>query len=138
MFLGYVKLILDEVIKLRCKYNTLKKARKHAKKILPTEPCSLVEKYLQGSQKPAKEDVVAAIRTHFSKPALPAASLMGTEKNNSCSCKGKCATKKCRLFAKAVMNFVVLCVHVARQSVKTPREHINIYSLHVACRVTKY
>lgn len=95
MFLGYVKLILDEVIKLRCKYNTLKKARKHAKKILPTEPCSLVEKYLQGSQKPAKEDVVAAIRTRFSKPALPAASLMGTEKNNSCSCKGKCATKKC-------------------------------------------
>jgi hypothetical protein len=95
MFLGYVKLILDEVIKLRCKYNTLKKVRKHAKKILPTEPCSLVEKYLQGSQKPAKEDVVAAIRIRFSKPALPAASLTGTEKNNLCSCKGKCAMKKC-------------------------------------------
>ena len=81
-------------MKLRCKHNTLKKARKHAKKILPPEPCSLVEKYLKGRPKPSKEVVVAAIRSRFSKPALPLTHAP-TEKENSCSCKGKCATKRC-------------------------------------------
>ena len=59
------------MVQLRSRYNTLKKARKHAKKILPPEPCSLVEKYLKGKQRPSKKDVVTAKRSQFSKPALP-------------------------------------------------------------------
>ena len=90
--LGYVKLILDEVVQLRSRHNTLNEARKHAKKILPPEPCSLVEKYLKGKQRPSKKDVLTVKRSRFSKPALP---LTQTVKKNSCSCKGKCATKKC-------------------------------------------
>ena len=70
-FLGYVKLILDEVMQLRSKHNTVKKAKKHAKNILPREPCSLVLKYLKAMQKQFKEDLVAAKRSRFSKPALP-------------------------------------------------------------------
>ncbi len=46
LFLGYVKQIFDEVIRLRRVYPTIAKASAKAKLVLPQEPCSLVEKYL--------------------------------------------------------------------------------------------
>ena len=49
--IGYVQFILNEVMKLRSQYNTIKKAKVHAHDILPTEPQSLVAQYLAGKEK---------------------------------------------------------------------------------------
>jgi hypothetical protein len=54
-----VELILNEVVHLRYKYPTLKKAKVHANEVLPVEPKSLVEQYLAGKDRPSKEQVVA-------------------------------------------------------------------------------
>lgn len=89
-FVGYVRTIFNEVINLRTKYTTLVKASAHAKKILPPEPCTLVEKYLAGKERPSKEEVVSARHSRCTKPALPT----NTE-SSSCFCKGKCATRAC-------------------------------------------
>ena len=40
--------------------------------MLPVEPKSLVEQYLEGKERPSKEQVVASRKSRFSKPALPA------------------------------------------------------------------
>lgn len=57
--------------------------RKHSK------DKDLVEKYLHGSQKPLKENVVAAMRTGFSKPVL-SSTHTAPENENSCSSSRKC------------------------------------------------
>ena len=87
-------LILKEAVQLRSKYNTLKKAKVHANEVLPIEPKSLVEQYLEGKERPSKEQVVASRKSRFSKPALPASTESESAKK-PCACKGKCATKKC-------------------------------------------
>ena len=60
--------------------------------MLPVEPKSLVEQYLEGKERPSKEQVVASRKSRFSKPALTA-STEGQSAKKPCSCKGKCATK---------------------------------------------
>ena len=79
----------------RRKHTTLKKAKAHADKMLPVEPKSLVEKYLEKKERPSKEEVVAGRKSRFSKPALPADKESGSAIKKPCFCKGKCATKKC-------------------------------------------
>ena len=87
-------LILKEAVQLRSKYNTLKKAKVHANEVLPIEPKSLVQQYLEGKERPSKEQVVASRKSRFSKPALPATTESESAKK-PCACKGKCSTKKC-------------------------------------------
>ena len=87
-------LILEEAVQLRRSYNTLEKAKVHANDVLPVEPRSLVEQYLQGKKRPSKEQVVASRKSRFSKPALPTSKESQLAKK-PCACKGKCATKKC-------------------------------------------
>ena len=88
-----MKLVFEEVVNLRSQYQTLDKAKDHAKEVLPPEPCMLVEKYLTGKERPSKEQVVARQHTHFSEPALLPDN---TESERMlCSCKGKCATRAC-------------------------------------------
>ena len=48
-------MILNEVMKLRSQCQSLKKAKAHAHDMLPTEPQSLVAKYLTGKERPSKE-----------------------------------------------------------------------------------
>ena len=87
-------LILKEAVQLRSKYNTLKKAKVHANEVLPIEPKSLVEQYLEGKERPSKEQVVASRKSRYSKRALPASTESESAKK-PCACKGKCFTKKC-------------------------------------------
>ena len=70
-FTGYVQLILNEVMRLRSQYKTIKKAKVYAHDMLPAEPQSLVAQYLEGKERPSKEQVVASRKSRFSKPALP-------------------------------------------------------------------
>ena len=49
----------------------MKKAKVHANVVLPAEPQSLVEQYLEGKERPLKEQVVSNRKSHFSTPALP-------------------------------------------------------------------
>ncbi len=91
LFLGYVKQIFDEVIRLRTVYPTIAKASANAKLVLPQEPCSLVEKYLANRERQPKEEIVAARHTCYSQLALP---LLHRE-DITCYCKGKCATRAC-------------------------------------------
>ena len=81
-----------ECLKLRQDFPTVKKALKNAAVVLPEEPVSLVESYLKGSSRVAKETVVARRHSRFTKPALP--ELSYTEAA-ACSCSEKCATKRC-------------------------------------------
>ena len=60
--------------------------------MLPVEPKSLVEQYLEGKERPSKEHVVASRKSRFSKPALTASTDRQSAKK-PCACKGKCATK---------------------------------------------
>ena len=60
--------------------------------MLPVEPKSLVEQYLEGKERPSKEQVVASRKSRFSKPALPAITERQSAKK-PCACQGKCATK---------------------------------------------
>jgi hypothetical protein len=92
--IAYVQLILNDVVKLRNQHNTIEKAMVYAKSVLPTEPRSLVEQYLEGKERPTKESVVANIRSRFSTPALPVSNERGSGQKH-CVCKGKCATRKC-------------------------------------------
>ncbi|CAB4018413.1 Hypothetical predicted protein [Paramuricea clavata] len=50
----YIQTVQEECLKLRNDFSTLKKAISHSKELLPEEPVTLVEKYLDGKQpKPA-------------------------------------------------------------------------------------
>ena len=60
--------------------------------MLPVEPKSLVEQYLEGKERPSKEQVVASRKSRFSKPVLPAITERQSAKK-PCACQGKCATK---------------------------------------------
>ena len=71
---------------------TLRKAKVYANEVLPVEPKSLVEQYLQGKERPSKGQVVASRKSRFSKPALPASTERQSAKK-PCAFKGKCATK---------------------------------------------
>lgn len=84
----YVGKVYDKVIKMRQQFTTFKSARANAEQLLSKEPCTMVEKYLNGMEREPKEQVVANHKTRFSKPALPLETC-------SCSCKGKCATRAC-------------------------------------------
>ena len=95
-FTGYVQLILNEVMKLRSQYKTIKKAKVYALDMLPAEPQSLVAQYLARKERPSKEQVVASRKLRFSKPALPTSEKQRAE-NEPCACKGKCATRKHRI-----------------------------------------
>ena len=92
---GYDDLLLNEVVQLRSKYQTLKKAKAHSNEVLPAEPGSLVEKYLIGKERPLKEQVVASRNTRYTKPALSSENMENTDLQMLCSCKGKCATRRC-------------------------------------------
>ena len=70
--------------------------------MLPVEPKSLVEKYLEGKERPSKEQVVATRKSRFSKPALPVSKESRSAKK-PCACKGKCATKKCECRGRDLM-----------------------------------
>ena len=96
-----MQLILNEVMRLRSQYKTLKKAKVYADNMLPAEPQSLVAQYLAGKERPSKEDVVAKKRSLFSKPALPTSEGQRFQ-NKPCTCKGKCATRKCNCRAVEV------------------------------------
>lgn len=95
-------MILNEVMRLRDQYKTLRKAKAHADNMLPVEPQSLVAQYLAGKERPSKEEVVANRKSRFSKPALPTSEEQRS-KNKPCSCKGKCATRKCNCRAVEVL-----------------------------------
>ena len=88
-------------MRLRSQYKTLKKAKAYADNMLPAEPQSLVAQYLAGKERPSKEDVVANRRSRFSKPALPTSERQRSQ-NKPCTCKGKCATRKCNCRAVEV------------------------------------
>ena len=75
-------------------YPTLKKAKAHTITALPPEPRTLVEQYLEGKERQSKEQVVSNRKSRFSTPALPI-SRERTSDKRPCSCKGKCATRKC-------------------------------------------
>ena len=92
---GYVDLLLNEVVQLRSKYQTLKKAKAHSNEVLPAELGSLFEKYLIGKERPLKEQMVASRNTRYTKPALLSKNMENTDLDMSCSCKGKCATRRC-------------------------------------------
>ncbi|XP_028412060.1 uncharacterized protein LOC114534789 [Dendronephthya gigantea] len=100
---GYVQLILKETIQLRKQYPTIKKAKDHANKVLPTEPATLVEKYLVGKERPSKEEVITSRKSRFSTPALPTSQAEQRLSTKPCSCKGKCATKKCNCKATDIL-----------------------------------
>ena len=91
---------MNEVLLVRNQYKTFKKAKIHAKKVLPPEPKSLVDMYLEGKDRPSKEYVVANRNSRFSTPALPA---NREEGNKPCVCKGKCTTKKCECRAADIL-----------------------------------
>ena len=57
-------------MKLRSQYQSLKKAKAHAHDMLPTEPQSLVAKYLTGKERPSKEQVVASGHVSVNQPYL--------------------------------------------------------------------
>ena len=95
-----IEAIQLETLKLRTTYPTLKKALKHAKKILPDESESLVQKYLGGKQSESKESVIARRYSRFSTPAYPIA-----DDGITCKCSGKCATVR-RLLTRAVHQIV--------------------------------
>ena len=90
------------MVRLRSQYNTLKKAKAHAEEVLPAEPKTLVQQYLEGKERPSKEHVVASRKSRFSKPALPV-NKERTSNQKPCACKGKCATRKCDCKAAEVM-----------------------------------
>ena len=77
---GYDDLLLNEVVQLRSKYQTLKKAKAHSNEVLPAEPGSLVEKYLIGKERPLKEQVVASQNTRYTKPALSSENMENTHR----------------------------------------------------------
>ena len=52
-------------------FATVEKASKNARALLPKEPISLLESYLNGNSRLAKEVVVARRHSRFTKPALP-------------------------------------------------------------------
>jgi hypothetical protein len=87
--LEYIEAVQLESLELRAKYCTLKKAQKHAKQVLPKEPISLVEKYLDGNQAESKASVIARRYSRFLKPAYP------VQNESICRCSGKCATVRC-------------------------------------------
>ena len=89
LFLGYVKQIFDEVVRLRTVYRTLAKASANAKLVLPQEPCSLVEKYLANRERQPKEEIFAARHTRYSQPALP----LPHREDITCYCKGEVCNK---------------------------------------------
>lgn len=91
---GYVDLIFNEVIQQRKNFKTLDAAKLHSQEVLPTEPRSLVDKYLAGKERPSKEQVVANRHTRYSSPALVIENIENG--NVSCSCKGMCATRACK------------------------------------------
>ena len=70
--------------------------------MLPVEPKSLVELYLEGNERPSKEQVVASQKSRFSKPALPAIAERQSAKK-PCACQGKCATKNAVVGVKDLM-----------------------------------
>ena len=80
-----------ESVQLRAKHRTLKRAQKNANLVLPPEPMSLVEQYLNGKQAESKASVVNRRYSRFSKPALP----LPDQNKSSCTCSGKCATIRC-------------------------------------------
>ena len=84
---------MDEVLQLRSEQHNLKKARAFADKLLPQEPISMVKKYLEQKDRPSKEQVVDSRKSRFTKPALPEKA--DDTLSYMCSCKGKCATKRC-------------------------------------------
>ncbi|CAB4031322.1 Hypothetical predicted protein, partial [Paramuricea clavata] len=86
----YIQTIQEECLKLRNDFSTLKKAISHSKELLPEEPVTLVEKYLDGKQPKPKSDIVAAKHSRFTQPALP-----GVDEDH-CDCSGKCATRRCK------------------------------------------
>lgn len=76
---------------MRSRYQTLHKAKAHANEVLLVEPGTLVEQYLTGKERPLKEQVIASRKSRFTKPAF-------SSENTEivlCSCKGKCATRRC-------------------------------------------
>lgn len=79
-----------ESLSLRKKYNTLKKAKQHAKRILPHEPMSLVVKYQDGKEPESKASVVSRKYSRFSIPACPV-----QDDAVKCQCAGKCKTRRC-------------------------------------------
>lgn len=86
----YIETIHGEVIKLRKEFGTLKKAKCHAKELLPKEPISLVENYTKDTPRQPKAKVIASKYSRFSEPAYP----VQTERP-ICDCSGKCATVRC-------------------------------------------
>ena len=94
-FTGYVQLILNEVMRLRSQYKTIKKAKVYAH-MLPAEPQSLVAQYLEGKKRPSKEQVVASRKSRFSKPALPT-----SEKQRS---QNKPCATNCIYYSRACVN----------------------------------
>ena len=107
-FTGYVQLILNEVMRLRSQYKTIKKAKVYAHDMLPAEPQSLVAQYLEGKERPSKEQVVASRKSRFSKPALPTSEKQRSQNKPcakqkcncravevSCDSKCKCKVAKC-------------------------------------------
>ena len=60
--------------------------------MLPVEPKSFVEQYLEGKERPSKEQVVASRKSRFSKPALPAITERQSAKK-PCACQGKCSCR---------------------------------------------
>lgn len=88
-FTEYIQTIQCEAIKLRKDFGNIQKAKWHANELLPKEPISLVEKYLEGNQPQSKAEVIVNRYSRFTKPAYP------VEDECSCECSGKCATVRC-------------------------------------------
>ena len=86
----YIETIHCEVVRLRKDFGTLKKAKCHAKELLPKEPASLVEKYTKGTARQPKAEVIAKKYSRFTKPAYPV-----DKEHPMCDCSGKCATVRC-------------------------------------------
>ena len=86
ILLEYLQTVQHECLQLRKDFASLKKAKSHAKELLPEEPISLVEKYNDGKQPYAKADLVATRHSRFTLPALPV-------EGSHCDCSGKCSTK---------------------------------------------
>ena len=63
--------IQRECLKQIQDFATVEKASKNARALLPKEPISLLESYLNGNSRLAKEVVVARRHSRFTKPALP-------------------------------------------------------------------
>ncbi len=84
-----------ECLKLRQDFPTVVKASKNAKALLPKEPMSLVENYLNGNPRQPKEVVVAGRHSRFTTPALPEPETAVHNPTFQCSCSGKCATRRC-------------------------------------------